>query len=50
MLLRRETLDCPLLREVAAYLVGKGQPLSRDYNVARMNEVTPKICSGSAGK
>ncbi|HEX9083933.1 MAG TPA: hypothetical protein VF836_04270 [Gemmatimonadaceae bacterium] len=50
MLLRRETLDCPLLREVAAYLAGKGQPLARDYNVARLNEVTPKLCSGSAGK
>lgn len=50
MLLRREALDCPLLREVAAYLAGKGQPLARDYNVARINEVTPKLCSGRAGK
>jgi hypothetical protein len=50
MLLRREALDCPLLREVAAYLAGKGRPLARDYNVARLNEVTPKLCSGSAGK
>jgi len=46
MLLRRGTLDCPLLREVTAYLAGKGQPLALDYNVARLNEVTPKVCSG----
>lgn len=50
MLLRNETLDCPLLREVAAHLAGKGSPLARDYNVARINELMPNLCSDSARK
>jgi hypothetical protein len=50
MLLRNETLDCPLLREVAAHLAGKGSSLARDYNVARINELMPNLCSDSARK
>ncbi len=45
-LLTNRVLDCALLTRVASYLAGSGKSLSLDYNVARMNEVRPIVCSG----
>ena len=45
-LITNEVVDCALLSEVASYMAGKGKSIARDYNVARLNEVWPKVCSG----
>jgi len=49
-LLRNPALDCELLGKVASYLGGEGKALARDYNIARMNEVRPTVCSGKTAQ